>query len=128
MKQSLRLLPEITSPAPRRGKAFGARNNPEDKVGQAGKKYNRVCSGIGLISFGTSKYKHSWFTPGPELSHPERLGAVLPSAQPGSAAACSRSDVPWSHVCSLPPTGITCSPCCCSAGNAQHLGRYLGLS
>lgn len=93
------------------------RQETEGKVVQAG-KYNCVCPGIRLINLSTSKHKCSCFTPGPKLAWAKPSWESLPSAPVQDrlppVLRASR-DVPWSHVCSLPRTGITCSPDTCGA-------------
>lgn len=89
-------------------------------------KHNCVCPGINLINLSTSKHKctillldWSWL----EQSHPENLFPALLSRT--GWCSCASRDVPGSHICSPPLTGITCSPDTCGA--AVMLGM-LGTS
>lgn len=106
---------------------WGTRKKQESGVVQAG-KHNYICPGINLINLSTSKHKctvllldSSWL----EQSHPENLFPTLLSRTGWCWCSCASRDVPTSHICSLPLTGITCSPDTCGA--AVMLG-ILGTS
>lgn len=99
------------------GKARGTSKKQESKVVQAG-KHNCVCPGINLINLSTSKHKctvllldSSWL----KQSHPENLFPALLSRAGCCWCSSASRDVPRSHICSLPLTGITCFPDTCGA-------------